>query len=286
MIGLQEAELMKRALVTLAVGERYLQMFDRYCRGTWHAYAERHHMDLVVLPRALDDSPRAQSRSVSWQKCLVLSAPEIAPYEQVVWVDADILINPMSPDVGRDVPVDRIGAADEYATPTKEDYEILLRRKYAQWSAAGEPYISNLTPTEYHTQFGLEGHFDSVVQAGVLVISPRFHRDLLEHVYRHYEDKGAPEWNFEMRPLSYEILTNRLEHWISPKFNMPWASLRALYYPFVDRLSLIDKGLRKSGLRHGSRLSRKCATTAFLNNYFLHFSGGEVRDMGLVDLKS
>ena len=275
----------KRALVTLAIGERYLRIFDRYCRGPWQTYADRHDMDLIVLSRALDDSPRARSRSVSWQKCLVLSAPEIAPYEQVVWADADILINPASPDVGHDVPEDRIGAVDEYATPTREDYEILLRRKYAQWSASGIPYVSNPTPTEYHAQFGLEGHFDSVVQAGVLVMSPRFHRELLEHVYHHYEDKGTPEWNFEMRPLSYEILTNRLERWVSPKFNMPWPSVRTLYYPFVDQPGLIERGLRKYGLRRGSRLSRTCATTAFLNNYFLHFSGGEVRDMALVDLE-
>ena len=201
-------QLMKRALVTLAVGERYLRMFDRYCRDLWEAYADRHRMDLVVLSRALDDSPRARSRSASWQKCLVLSAPEITSYEQVVWTDADVLINPESPDVAQDVPVDRIGAVDEYATPTREDYEILLRRKYAQWSASGIPYVSNLTPTEYHAQFGLKGHFESVVQAGALVMSPRFHRELFEHIYHHYKNEGRAEWNFEMRPLSYEILTN------------------------------------------------------------------------------
>ena len=253
----------------------------------WQAYAERHRMDLVVISRQLDDSPRARSRNASWQKCLVFSSPEIASYDQVVWVDADVLINPTSPDVGLDVPVDRIGAVDEFATPSKEDYDILIRRKYAQWSALGVPFISNLTPTEYHERFGLEGHFDSVVQAGVLVASPRFHKELFEHVYHHYEDKGKPEWNFEMRPLSYEILSNRLERWISPKFNMPWASVRALYYPFIysDRPGLFDRALRKTGLRRGSRLSRKCATAAFLNNFFLHFSGGEIRDMALVDFR-
>src|SRR5208283_740199 len=242
-------------------------------------------MDLVIISRELDNSPRARSRNPSWQKCLVLSAPEIASYEQVVWVDADVLINPASPDIGRDVPVERVGAVDEFSTPSREDYDLLLRRKYAEWSRTGEPYVSNLTPTEYHTRFGLEGHFEAVVQAGVMVTSPRFHRDLFEHVYHHYEDKGTPEWNFEMRPLSYEILTHRLEQWISPKFNMPWASVRALHYPFVGQPGLFAKALRKAGLGQGSRLSRKCATTAFLNNYFLHFSGGEVRDMALVNVR-
>ena len=61
--------------------------------------------------------------------------------------------------------------------------------------------------------------------------------------------------------------------------------MRTLFYPFVDQPGLQFEGFAKCGIRRGSRLSRKCATTAFLNNYFLHFSGGEVPDMALVDFR-
>src|ERR1051326_3225552 len=55
---------------------------------------------------------------------------------------------------------------------------------------------------------------------GVLVLSPLHHREIFEHVYRQYEDKGGPGWNYEMRPLSFEIQERSLQHLIDARFNV------------------------------------------------------------------
>jgi hypothetical protein len=57
------------------------------------------------------------------------------------------------------------------------------------------------------------------VQTGVRVLSPKHHRQLLEQVYRTYDDGGSKLFNNEMRPLSYEIQTRGLQHWIDARFN-------------------------------------------------------------------
>ena len=269
---------MKKALVTLAIGDRYLANFKRYCHESWSKYAKQHNLDVVVIDRAIDDSPRAKSRNPAWQKCLILSHPNVKPYDQVTWVDSDILINPTSPSVFENVPLDMIGAVDKYATPNVEDHRIWLEQIYEYWTEEGIDFINNISPTDYHNKFGFEVEFQSVVQTGVLVLSPQYHRGLLEHVYHNYEDKGRAGWDFEMRPLSYEILTNNLEYWLNPKFNMPWSFIKHFLYPFLKSSdSYIYKAmnyvLRRSGLAPKFSLTAKCATTAFLNNYFLHFSG-------------
>jgi hypothetical protein len=56
---------MKKALVTLAVGDRFITDFQRFCHEGWKTYADSHGLDLIVLDTALDDSPRARSRSVA-----------------------------------------------------------------------------------------------------------------------------------------------------------------------------------------------------------------------------
>src|SRR3954453_2989499 len=54
---------------------------------------------------------------------------------------------------------------------------------------------------------------------GVLVLAPKHHCQLLEHVYYSYEDHGGESMNYEMRPLSYEIQRQSLLHVLDSRFN-------------------------------------------------------------------
>lgn len=276
---------MKKALITLAIGKRYEGIFDNYCKTLWSHYAEVHGFDLIVHNKPLDTSDRAKSRNPAWQKCLILSDSSVQKYDQVVWVDSDILINPKAPDVTAEVPLEKIGAADEYATPTQEDYTSYLERIYESCSKQNIKCVENLTPTDFHRKYGFDGNFENAVQTGMMVLSPHHHRELLEHVYYHYEDKG-PGLNLEMRPLSYEILTNNVEFWLSPKFNMIWPYMKLFVYPFFRyENNIFKKGIKKIGLDLDAHLLRKCTTAAFLNNYFLHFASTTTSDMKYVDTR-
>ena len=267
----------KQAIVTLVLGQQFQEMFNKWIRPGWEQYCSRYDLDLIVIDRPLDDSSRAQARSPAWQKCIIHRFPAVARYQQVAWVDADIRINPNSPNIFANVPAEFVGAVDAYAIPTREDYIMLLKRIYKQCEEKGWPYISNLTPQEYHGNFGLEAPFDGVVQSGVMVFSPQRHGEIFQKTYDGYEDKGDASWNYEMRPLSYEILKSGAIQWISPKFNMAWSYYELMLYPFLgstpSRLQkLVDRIEGNSALK----LRSKCVATVFQNNYFLHFAGGSL----------
>jgi hypothetical protein len=291
---------MKKAIVTLAIGKSYEAMFEQYCKPLWSLYAEKHGLDFILITQHLDNSPRAQSRTPAWQKCLIFSDPRVQKYEQVVWIDTDILINPNSPDVTMDVPLEKIGVVDEAATPSQDDLKLYLERFHEHFYPGGKKIsIENIdapnqsmqeylkysfNPSAYYNDFGLEGKFESIVQTGVMVLSQKYHRELLEHVYYGYEDKG-PEWNYEQRPLGYEILKQKQEFWMSTKFNMTWVILKALFYPFLDsRATLKERVFRKFGVDPRASLISQCMTATFLNNYFLHYAGGKGSDMRYVDV--
>jgi hypothetical protein len=96
----------------------------------------------------------------------------------------------------------------------------------------------------------------------VLVLSPHHHRELLEHVYNVYEDRGGYEMNYEMRPLSFEIQEKGLQHWLDNRFN-------AIVYLLDSYSHLVQKK---------PPLTADWQKTAFLKeeyarNYFLHFAG-------------
>ncbi len=254
---------MKKALVTLAIGPGYRERFDQMCRKGWTAYAERHGYNVVVIDQPLDSSERATKRSPAWQKCLILGIPAVADCERVVWVDSDILINPAAPSIVDSVPLERIGAIDESRFPTPEGHRAVLLKHIADTPDTGAPgkdyWRAWLTPGAWHGFIGLPSDQSHIVQTGVMVLSPMHHRELLERVYRRYEDAG-PGALYEMRALSHEILSRGLEHWIDPKFNalvwwlIKYANIKRGQMPTHDQLYhfLLE---------------------SYLRNHFLHFAG-------------
>jgi len=279
-----------KVIVTLVVGDKYLKTWKKSAEANWRRYAEIHGYDLLCIDRPLDQSDRAMKRSPAWQKCLVLDQPFASDYERVVWIDADILINTASaPSIVEGVPFDKVGAVDAFAGPSREYGMEAVGRAYQYWSSLGWPLIPD-TPKNYHTNFGLPPFdHDDVVQTGVMVLSPQHHRELLLKAYYEYEDKGAPFWHYEMRPLSYELLKANAVHWIDGRFNQLWVFYKVLHFPFLVN-DVVDWRLTT---RIKRRLARSlgvfshdtgvtCATIAFLNSYFLHF-GASMAEMELVD---
>jgi hypothetical protein len=278
------------AIVTLAIGQQYLDSWRHFCEPSWRSYASKHSYDIICIDTPLDKSARAQDRSPSWQKCLVLSQEFSPKYQRIVWVDSDILINTkISPNIVDGVPIDKVGAAEQltYSHDAGTLPQQLLERVYKYWT---NPII-NYTARDYYTNWGLPGNHDWVVQAGVLVLSPSHHRALLESVYYNYEDRGGSVWHYEMRPLSYELMNAGIVHWIDPRFNLLWPYWQMMYYPMLlepkARPDLPARVTRKvaAALRMDfrTRLRRVGVTAAFWNSYFLHMGGGSIKDAALVD---
>jgi hypothetical protein len=279
-----------KAIVTMAVGDRYLHAWKESCEANWNEYANRHGYDLICIDQPLDNSVRASRRSPSWQKCLIPGQEFVKNYNQVVWIDSDILINiAAAPCICAMVPVDKVGAVNQWAAPSVGEYAQILERLQEYW---GDRAIPNATAKQYYANYGLAVEFDDVVQCGVLVFSPRYHRELFETTYRDHEEKGGAEWNYEMRPLSYELLRAKAVSWIDPRFNVTLFDQICLHYPFLineePQLPYVARIGRKlarhlGGLRY-SDVRRSCLNATMTNSYFLHFGGGSLVEMKLIDL--
>ena len=144
-----------KAIVTLAIGSAFAERWHSICEPHWRRYCERHGYDLICFEEPLDTSERARRRSPAWQKCLILGQPLVQQYEQVVWLDSDILPNPEAPSVADFVPVECVGAVDEYSMPTREIHSRVLAKLYRRWDADGIDYVHNLTVPEYYLKFDL-----------------------------------------------------------------------------------------------------------------------------------
>lgn len=255
---------MTTAIATLVIGETYLGRWRTLCETSWREYCQRHHYDLVTIDSPLDDSARAAARSPAWQKCLILGHASLVKHERVVWVDADILINPRAPRIEENVPIEKIGVVDENTFPSANSRRAIVQHLAASWEAV-EPRIAQnwrsfANPATWHALAGLPSRGSHMLQTGVLVLS-QHHKDLLEHTYFSYEDSGGEEMNYEMRPLSFEIQERGLHHLIDSRFNA-LVGLLVLYREVILRRPLSNAREKVDFLQ-----------AQFEKNYFLHFAG-------------
>lgn len=212
---------MKVAVVTLLIGEKYLDSFNRYVKAGWEKYCKKHNFDLILIEQSLDDSERGRNRSPAWQKLLILSQKWSKNYDRIVWIDSDIMINyHIAGNITNGVPIELVGACDEFRIPSREFHDIALNRLHAIWKHYGIDILDDKLPGDYYTTRGIPGqHLTSVLQTGVMVLSPLHHREIFEKVYYNYGDENGNRWNYEMPALSYELLTANMVHWISPAYN-------------------------------------------------------------------
>jgi len=270
-----------KALVTITIGRAYRDRWEKLCEPNWRAYAEKNGYDIIRIDRPLDTTPRAGRRSPAWQKCLVAGHPEVSRYSRAVWMDADVLINTEdAPCVVSGVPEEKVGAVDAWSDP--ETFAMRLDRQSALFAARGTESVLPRTPAAFYEDFGLTPVSEKVVQTGVMVLSPARHRGFLERVYHSYEDRGKAAWNYEMRPLSYELLKKGAVHWIDHRFNLRWYGCKINHYPFLlagegggrsgGILGRFRRAVSPSGA-YGRAKLRECVNAALLNSYFLHFAG-------------
>lgn len=272
------------AIVTLVVGARYKKRFKQYCYPNWGKYAARHDLDLVIFDQAIDSSVRARARSLSWQKCLAVIHPKVQRYDQVVWIDSDIVINhKRAPSIFDFFKRGEIGAVKDFDYPTKAAFRLALERLYDRWNEAGIPYMRNLTPEEFYVNFGLPPLPD-VVHCGVIGLSPSRHASVFQTTYDKYEDKGGAQMNYEMRPLSYEILSSIPVAWLDHRFNLMTNYDLSVNYPHLadKSASFVDRLRGRLGLTTSlQRRIRPALLEMLERSFFLHFAGSQ-RDMELL----
>lgn len=236
----------KSAIVTLAIGPYFQDIFRRTAEESWYEYGARFGHEIIVLTEPLDNSPRAQQRSPAWQKCLVPSQTWAARYDRIVWLDSDIIINnDLAPDIFSHVPEGLIGGVTTLSQP---------------------PVISALRDKvlgpSYYSDYGLPANSGAIFNTGVLVYEPARHKPIFQHVYDAYEEREG-NWHYEQRPLSWHIVNAGLAHSIDSRFNKIWAHDLFEFYPFLADAQLTNR----------EDWITTCMSISAAKSYFFHFAG-------------
>lgn len=251
-----------KALVTIAIGESFQKMWKTMMAETWHAYARRHGYDIVVFDDYLDASPRGRERTPNWQKCLILEDARVRDYEDVVWLDADILINFHAAPciVGANRP-GKVGVVSDHefmhaSAAAEENY---TRRKEKMVPPELRDQIPR-TIAEKYRKAGLAPEFDDYCNTGVLVMKPALHAGMMRRIYDTYEETLFTAK--EEVCINHALRVQDLAHGLDKRFNWCWVNFVVEHYPF----------LMIPGFKEDHRLAGLCANAAWANSWFIHFT--------------
>ena len=249
-------------------------MWSTRFKKTWEKYAEIHGYDIVVIDDYIDVSEKGKSRSPHWQKCLILEHPKVKKFDDVVWIDSDILINyHTAPCIVEHNASGKIGAVTQGDRfPNREKIDNVLMRMRSGTPAEWMRDNPAITYPEMYMRAGLAGDINDVINTGVLVLKPERHAALMRRVY----DEGV-ENRFsakENMPLSYRLLKDGMVNPLDIRFNKLWDEAYFEAYPFF----------KVENFRADQRMAALCVNMAFQNAYFLHFLAGDTRKfIGLVN---
>jgi hypothetical protein len=252
----------RTAIVTLCIGSEYVALWENLCRRGWQAYADANQYDLIVVSEPIDRSERGRSRSLAWQKLLILDQDWAQKYEHIVWIDADIVIAPHSPNI-LDYVQDpgRIGiciVADQLSRAQKHIY---LERLYSQSIPARNADAAWLLHNNsLFQQDGIDAQHCPMLSTGVMVVSPRHHRQLFSECY----DIEGKTRLYEQPALSYLIWRSGLMHSITPRFNWTINEAMMLFFKRMPQLPLLEGEMT---------LIKAFVENEYHKAYFLHFAG-------------
>jgi len=256
----------RKAIVTLAIGQRYVDEFNYQVKDSWDAYAKKHGYDIFVLTEIIDPSCDLSMKSLHWQKLLIGLIPEIAAYDYVVWMDTDIIINPgTAPCIVSSLKGNKIGVAsygtdispDESATQRYRILDKLFRtteRKLPRHDAS---------MADIYRALGYEKPVSNYINTGVFVFQPKLHNDFLSQCYAKY-DRDSIDGSFENLPYSYELQAQDMIQYIDERFNMAWSKYAAIYYPFLYIRDFVEQN---------PDVAVQCVNVFYHNAYFCHFAG-------------
>lgn len=198
--------MVKVLLVTITLGY-YEQLYPVLFKRSHEVYAKKHGYDFKVIKENL---AYPHYSCITFSKMLLCSQPFSVNYDFIIFVDADILINPNTPSLHNLIDYgDKIGMVDQSTQPNKEKYREL------------EGPIVN-----YYKSCGLDDlDSDIILNSGLIVMQPSKHKKLLENIYNKYVMSSINhprKFQFEQTVLGYELQKDNSFVVLPSKWNTLW----------------------------------------------------------------
>lgn len=257
----------KNSIACIAIGNTFYNAWTKNILPSWKLYCKKNDLGLIVFTEDLIDKKDNYWKKPTWQRCLVgTKVQEAFPIVKNICVmDIDILINPYSPNIFKEVDFEKINLTslrkklpyDYNFTTKKLAYfrRLLLNPEYPL-----DSFLHCSLKTLYKFE-KLPAQSDEL-NVGVLVFNLKKFAKKIESWFYNYK-KGIDTTTLGgcQTILNYYILKDNLQNIIDYKFNSIWVFEIASRFPFM-----------LENLKN-NKILRNFILSLLFDVYFLHFAG-------------
>ena len=256
-------------LVTVAIGEEYLNNWKNIALSSWMKYCEKYDLGLIVFINDLIDKKNSNWKKANWQKLLI--GVTLKKYQQLVinnicYLDTDIIINTYAPNVFNNYDEDTIALVSLRKNLPYPYDEVLRRLAFLRHKHYSTDYpldsVLFVSLEDLYKTHNLVPQNDETC-TGLFIYNLDKHSEMMkEWFYKYSSDVYSITNGGEQTHLNYEFLNYGKVSWLDYKFQAIWVFEMAWKYPFLYNYGRDDKNL-----------IRECIEASLTTNYFLHFAG-------------
>ena len=265
-------------IATVAIGEKHSKEFQTYILPSWVMYCEKYDLGLVVFESDLIDKSHYKWKKSNWHRLLMGSKLKKLNANNVCYLDTDILINPLSPNVFDFHDDEKISVVSQTKLPFEHSKVLrkiaFFRNRYlsSDYPLDSALFISREGFYKYH-KFPVQ---QDVFCSGFFIFNVSLFSDIMEKWFFKYPSDVETITNGGDEPvLNYEFQNHGKIKWLDYKFQALWLYEMSEKYPFLYQ----DM--------ENTKLVKKCIQASLQQNYFLHFAGkwegGAYKDSTILD---
>lgn len=258
----------RNLIATIAIGEAYYPVWEKCALPGWIEYCERNQLGLVVFDRDLISSDEKEWKKATWQKMLIGETLIRAGINanNVCYLDSDILINPIAPNIFDNYDSATIGLTSIRKNLPFPLDEVQRRLAFLRHTCYDNSYPLDsalfMSLEQLYSYHGLPAQEDEACM-GLIVFNVGQHTQFMRGWFDKYDRNVQSVTNGgDQTHINYEIQNWGKVSWLDYRFQAIWPYEMAWQYPF-----LYDYG------REDETLIRKCIEAALYQNHFLHFAG-------------
>ena len=205
-------------------------------------------------------------KSPNWQKLLIgnLIIKNKIKINNVCYLDTDILINPLSPNVFKNYETNKISLVSQVKnipySLEKIRKKIAFNRHYfysKKYPLDSSLFMSLQQIYKYHNVPNQKDYACS----GFFIFNVKNHSSFLKKIFDKYNIKTKTLTGGEEPLFNYEVLRKKKIKWLDYKFQALWIYEICHRFPFLYEA------------RKNNALVKKCVELCLMDNYFLHFAG-------------
>lgn len=255
-------------IVSIAIGKKYLKLWNEYFKKNWIIYCKKNNIGLIIITKDLIDKKNIFWKKPNWQKFLIgkyLEKKYSKKIKNICYLDTDIYINPFSPNIFDSHDEKKISVVSMFKNLPYDLFETKKKISYLRHNFFSKKYpldsslFMNINQIyKYHNLKPQKDYFCS----GMYVFNLKnFSRAMYEWFFK-YTNRSTSITGGEQTHLNYEFFKKGKIKMLSYKFQSLWVYEIVNKYPF-----LYNKNFRKK------ELILECVEKSILENYFLHFAG-------------